>query len=45
LRATGLDIVADAVAAYIAAPDAAKALSLVHLCQTCAELDTSFIYR
>jgi hypothetical protein len=45
LRATGLDTVADAVDRYIAAPGAAGALTLLHLAQTCAELDTSFIYR
>lgn len=45
LRATGLDIVADCLDRYIAAPDASGALKLLHLCQTCAELDTSFIYR
>lgn len=45
LRATGLDTVADAVGRYMAAPSAADALTLLHLGQTCAELDTSFIYR
>lgn len=44
LLATGLDQVASAVARYLAAPDASKALMLVHLCQTCAELDTGFIH-
>lgn len=43
LLATGLDVVAGAVERYLAAPDPAKALMLVHLCQTCAELDTGFI--
>jgi hypothetical protein len=43
LLATGLDVVAGAVERYLAAPDTAKALMLVHLCQTCAELDTGFI--
>ena len=43
LLATGLDHVAGAVERYLAAPDAAKALMLVHVCQTCAELDTGFI--
>lgn len=42
-RATGLDIIAGAVGRYVTAPDAAKALALVHLCHTCAELDVSFI--
>lgn len=45
LRATGLDTVANAVDRYIASPDAVKALALVHLCHTCAELDTRFIHR
>lgn len=44
LLATGLDQVAAAVARYLAAPDASTALMLVHLCQTCAELDTGFIH-
>jgi hypothetical protein len=44
LRATGLDHVANAVERYIAAPDASKALMLMHLCQTCAELGTGFIH-
>ncbi|WP_426211589.1 hypothetical protein [Massilia sp. TWP1-3-3] len=43
LRATGLDTIAGAVGRYMAAPDAAKALAIVHLCHTCAELDVSFI--
>jgi hypothetical protein len=45
LRATGLDTIANAVNRYLVAPDAVKALALVHLCHTCAELDTSFIFR
>lgn len=44
LLATGMDHVAGAVERYLAAPDASKALMLVHLCQTCAELDTGFIH-
>ena len=44
LLATGLDQVAGAVERYLSAPDASKALMLVHLCQTCAELDTGFIH-
>ena len=43
LRATGLDTIAGAVGRYAAEPDAAKALALMHLCHTCAELDASFI--
>lgn len=43
LRATGLDTIAGAVGRYVAAPDAAKALGLVHLCHTCSELDVGFI--
>jgi hypothetical protein len=43
LRATGLDTIAGAVGRYVAAPDAAKGLGLVHLCHTCAELDVGFI--
>lgn len=45
LRASGLDIVAAALRRYMDRPDAAGALTLVHLCQTCIELDTSFIFR
>lgn len=45
LRATGLDMAANAVGSYVAAPNAQKALILVHLCHTCAELDTDFIFR
>jgi hypothetical protein len=45
LLATGLDTVANAIDHYLAAPDAENALKLVHLCHTCAELDTSFLYR
>lgn len=45
LRATGLDRLASAVGSYLTAPDAVKALAVVHLCHTCTELDTSFIYR
>jgi len=45
LRGTGIDAVADALDRYLATPDTAQALSLVHLCHTCIELDTSFIYR
>lgn len=44
-RATGLDTVADSLERYLAAPDATGALKLLHLCQACVELDTSFIYR
>lgn len=43
LRAAGLDTIAGAAGRYVAAPDAAKALALVHLCHTCAELDVRFI--
>jgi hypothetical protein len=37
--------VADCLDRYVAAPDAAGGLRLLYLCQACADLDTSFIYR
>jgi len=40
LRATGVDVVADAVQHYLAQPGADTALTLHYLCQACAELDT-----
>ena len=43
LRATGVDVVADAVQRYLAQPGAEPALALHYLCQACAELDTGAI--
>jgi hypothetical protein len=43
LRSTGMDTVACALEAYLAAPSAGGALTLLYLCQVCQELDTSFI--
>ncbi|UTY58950.1 SWIM zinc finger family protein [Massilia sp. erpn] len=45
LLAVGLDTVARALASYLAKPGAVQALILVHLCQTCAELDMRFLPR
>jgi hypothetical protein len=42
-RATGLDVLADAVEHYLSVPEASKALMLHYLCQTCMELDTGFL--
>ncbi|NVE01127.1 SWIM zinc finger family protein [Massilia sp. BJB1822] len=45
LLAVGLDTVARTLASYLAKPGAVQALILVHLCQTCAELDMRFLPR
>lgn len=45
LRATGLDVVANAMGHYVAEPNAEKALRVVYLCHACVELDTSFVCR
>jgi hypothetical protein len=43
LLALGLDTPADLLARYLAAPSTGRALALVHIVQTCLELDTSFL--
>ncbi|WP_256079592.1 SWIM zinc finger family protein [Massilia sp. YIM B04103] len=45
LLAVGLDTVARALVSYLAKPGAVQALILVHLCQTCTELDMRFLPR
>lgn len=39
LRASGLDLVASPLRRYLDQPDAARAMTLIYLCQVCAELN------
>ncbi|MBY0243353.1 MAG: SWIM zinc finger domain-containing protein [Burkholderiaceae bacterium] len=39
LRASGIDLVADALRRYLDRPDAAQAMVLLYLCQVCAEVN------
>ena len=38
LRASGVDLLADALARYLDQPDTARGIALLYLCLTCAEL-------
>lgn len=38
LRASGVDLLADALGRYLDAPDTARGVALLYLCLTCAEL-------
>lgn len=39
LRASGIDLVAEALRRYLDRPDAAQAMVLLYLCQVCAEVN------
>jgi hypothetical protein len=43
LRASGIDLVANALRRYLDRPDAAQAMVLVYLCQVCAEVNAGRI--